>query len=130
MYVSRHKRKIYEMSFKIGLHIAYNILRSFMIILYSGAVKSTCYCFTSFYLTLIKTVVLALTFSRISAVEEVIILPTTFTGEYGSILFGSLLIGVGPKNRQIAFPSGQYATSDKETIDLGFSSSADIVVLS
>ena len=38
------------------------------------------------------------------------ILPMTLTGEYGFIS-PFLPIGVGPKNRHIALPLGQYATS-------------------
>jgi hypothetical protein len=45
------------------------------------------------------------------------ILPTTFAGEYANIL-PSLLMGVGPKNKHMAFPSGQYATTS--IVGLGF----------
>jgi len=50
------------------------------------------------------------------------ILPTTFAGEYANIL-PSLLMGVGPKNKHMAFPSGQYATSNLSTSVFAFSSS-------
>ena len=50
------------------------------------------------------------------------ILPTTFAGEYANIL-PSLLMGVGPKNKHMAFPSGHYAKSNLSTSVFAFSSS-------
>jgi len=53
--------------------------------------------------------------------SALMIFPITFTGEYGLIspLFP---IGVGPKNKQMAFPVGQKATSFRLTSDFAFSS--------
>jgi len=50
-----------------------------------------------------------------------VIFPTTLTGEYG-LISPFLPIGVGPKNRHIAFPFGQYATSLRSTKAFAFSS--------
>ena len=54
-----------------------------------------------------------------------IIFPTTFTGEYG-LISPFLPIGVGPKNRHIAFPLGQYVTSLILTKSFAFSSAWEI----
>jgi len=48
------------------------------------------------------------------------IFPITFTSEYGFIS-PLLPMGVGPKNRQIAFPGGQYAMLMGSTNDFEFS---------